>query len=178
MTKFFALTIGVAAALALATPGVSNACGRGFCFGCGPCYDYCDCYGWQGCGYCYRPCYDWIDTRFGCCQAYAPSYWYASSGTVVYPAQAYNARPQVVAANTAHIHVTVPAGAKLWFDDEGTTQTSSERFFESPPLTPGDHRYNIKAQWRDQDGKVVTRTRHVDVRANASIDVDFREYAE
>jgi uncharacterized protein (TIGR03000 family) len=85
---------------------------------------------------------------------------------------------QVAATNTASIRVTVPAGAKVWVDDKTTMQNGSERFFESPPLTPGaDFSYDIKAQWRDQDGKEVTQTRRVNVSANASIRVDFMTVA-
>jgi uncharacterized protein (TIGR03000 family) len=82
------------------------------------------------------------------------------------------------AANTATIRVAVPAGATVWIDDKKTTQTGSERVFESPSLTPGaDYSYDIKVQWRDQDGKEVTQTRHVNVTANASVSVDFRPLA-
>jgi uncharacterized protein (TIGR03000 family) len=50
------------------------------------------------------------------------------------------------------------------------------RLFESPALTPGrDFNYEIKAQWRGADGKAVTRTRTVDVRANAHVNVDFTQ---
>jgi uncharacterized protein (TIGR03000 family) len=76
--------------------------------------------------------------------------------------------------NEARLHVVVPADAKVWFDDKATQQTGPERYFESPPLTPGkEYSYDIKVQWRDRNGKEVTRTRHVDVRANSAVNVDF-----
>jgi uncharacterized protein (TIGR03000 family) len=68
----------------------------------------------------------------------------------------------------------VPADAKLWFDGAATRQSGAVREFESPQLKPGkEYTYDVKAQWRDADGKEVTRTRRVDVRANANVTVDF-----
>jgi uncharacterized protein (TIGR03000 family) len=75
--------------------------------------------------------------------------------------------------NAAHIRVIVPPDAKLWFGNSSTQQTGAVRFFESPELTPGkDYTYDVKAQWTE-NGKEVTRTRHLDVRANAGFTVDF-----
>jgi uncharacterized protein (TIGR03000 family) len=76
--------------------------------------------------------------------------------------------------NTARVRVMAPADAKVWFNDRATEQTGSMREFETPALTPGrEFSYDVKAQWRDQNGKEVTQTRHVDVRANANVTVDF-----
>jgi uncharacterized protein (TIGR03000 family) len=166
MMKFFAPTALVAVALALATPGISDACWRGCGYGYGCGYGCWDC-GWQGYGY-----------GYGCCYSYAPYYCYAYPSTYVYPVQTYASTRSVAPTNTASIRVTVPPSAKVWFDDKKTTQIGSERLFESPSLTPGaDYGYDIKAQWRDQDGKEVTQTRHVNVSANASVSVDFRPLA-
>jgi uncharacterized protein (TIGR03000 family) len=78
--------------------------------------------------------------------------------------------------NTATVCVVVPEGAQLWFGDQGTKQTGSVRYFESPPLTPGrKYYYDVKARWRDANGKEVTRTRQVAVRANAVVTVDFTQ---
>jgi uncharacterized protein (TIGR03000 family) len=76
--------------------------------------------------------------------------------------------------NGARIRVIVPQDAKVWFDNRMTQQTGTERNFQSPALTPGrDFSYDVKAQWKDQNGKEVTQTRHVDVRANSNVTVDF-----
>ncbi len=111
---------------------------------------------------------------------------YADSGEFYYgspgfsndmtaPSYAYGARSQAAADNEARLRVIVPADAKVWFDGHETKQTGSVRFFESPALTPGhEYSYDVKAQWRDQNGKEVTRTRHVDVRPNERTTVDFR----
>jgi len=75
--------------------------------------------------------------------------------------------------NAARVRVVVPAGAKVWFDGKDTKQTGTLRRFESPQLTPGkDYTYDVKATWTE-NGKEVTRTRHVDVRANSGVTVDF-----
>jgi uncharacterized protein (TIGR03000 family) len=75
--------------------------------------------------------------------------------------------------NSARIRVIVPPDAKVSFGDSPTQQTGPVRFFASPELTPGkDYSYDVKATWT-QDGKEVTQTRHVDIRANAGFTVDF-----
>ena len=81
---------------------------------------------------------------------------------------------QAAPSNTAGIQVSVPADAKVWFDDFLTEQTGPERSFESPPLTPGKtYSYEITAQWRGPDGKDVVRKQQVSVRANATSSVEF-----
>jgi uncharacterized protein (TIGR03000 family) len=76
--------------------------------------------------------------------------------------------------NTARVRVIVPPDAKVWFNDRATKQAGGVREFETPALTPGrDFSYDVKAQWRDANGKDVTQTRHVDVRANSGVTVDF-----
>jgi uncharacterized protein (TIGR03000 family) len=98
---------------------------------------------------------------------------YSSAPPANYSYGAY-APGSAVRDNTARIRVNVPAGAKLWFDDKPTMQTGAVRYFESPALKPGhEYSYEVKAQWRDADGKEVTRTRQVDVSANADASVDF-----
>jgi uncharacterized protein (TIGR03000 family) len=75
--------------------------------------------------------------------------------------------------NTARIRVVVPPDARVSFGGSATQQTGQVRFFQSPALTPGkDYSYDVKATW-NENGKEVTRTRHVDVRANATASVDF-----
>jgi uncharacterized protein (TIGR03000 family) len=77
-------------------------------------------------------------------------------------------------SNTATIEVSVPPDAKIWFDDSPTAQTGSERYFESPPLTPGKtYSYAMTAQWRGPDGKDIVRKQQVSVRANATSSVEF-----
>jgi uncharacterized protein (TIGR03000 family) len=117
---------------------------------------------------------------------YSPDYRYAAvASDYYYGAPAYALMPRADYAygayaqaqprdNAARIRLIVPAEARVWFDNKLTRQTGSERRFESPALTPGrDYSYDLKALWRDANGKEVTQTRHVDVAANANVTVDF-----
>jgi uncharacterized protein (TIGR03000 family) len=71
------------------------------------------------------------------------------------------------------IIIHVPAGARIWFDGQETTQTGSERVFISPPLDPGrDFAYELRVQWHDGD-RLVERTRHLTVRAGDHIGLDY-----
>ena len=70
--------------------------------------------------------------------------------------------------------MVVPPDAQVWFDGKLTSQSGETRYFASPPLAPGrQYVYDVKVRWRDKDGKEVTRTRRVDVSANANVTVDF-----
>ena len=66
-----------------------------------------------------------------------------SSGTY----QAFYPPPEVTIPSdtSAHVTVTVPEGAEIWFDDTATTSTGTVRQFNSPPLTSGNHSYQIRA---------------------------------
>jgi uncharacterized protein (TIGR03000 family) len=97
----------------------------------------------------------------------APTYNFMPSADYSYGALS---RPQ---DNAAHIRLIVPADAKVWFGKSATQQTGAVRWFESPELTPGkDYVYDVKATWTE-NGKAVTRTRQVDVRANSITAVDL-----
>jgi uncharacterized protein (TIGR03000 family) len=148
--KFLFLTaLGVtAAALTLATPAVGFAGGH---YGRGHYHSY------HHRGYGYRGFHYW--NRPG---------WYVTPGYYCPPA------PPVCQDNLARIRLCVPAGARVWIDGQETTQTGTDRTFESPPLTPGkEFTYNVTAKWCCPDGKEVVRTRQVDVQANATVDLDL-----
>jgi uncharacterized protein (TIGR03000 family) len=75
--------------------------------------------------------------------------------------------------NAARIEVRVPENAQLWFEGEKTSQTGRERFFVSPPLTPGkNYTYDVKVQWQE-NGRDVTKTKQIRVRAGGSQTVEF-----
>jgi uncharacterized protein (TIGR03000 family) len=75
--------------------------------------------------------------------------------------------------NLARLTVRVPPDAKVWFDDEPTSQQGPVRNFDSPPIDPGqEYTYDIRAQWRQGD-REVERTKHVVVEAGKDITVDF-----
>jgi uncharacterized protein (TIGR03000 family) len=65
----------------------------------------------------------------------------------------------------ATIIVSLPADAKLLIDGAATTSTSALRTLESPALQAGmDHHYTLTAELV-QDGKPVTATKRITVRA-------------
>src|SRR5262245_3963279 len=75
----------------------------------------------------------------------------------------------------AILRVTVPENAKLEIDGMKTTQTSSVRLFESPPLASGKkYSYTVKASWME-NGKEVTREQTVSVQAGRESAVDLRQ---
>jgi uncharacterized protein (TIGR03000 family) len=101
---------------------------------------------------------------------YSPGYSYAAESSEGY----YYGALSPSQDNMARIRLVVPTDAKVWFDNKATSQGGRERDFQSPQLVPGrEYGYDVKVQWHDANGKDVTRTRHVDVRANANVTVDF-----
>jgi uncharacterized protein (TIGR03000 family) len=75
--------------------------------------------------------------------------------------------------NRARLNVRVPADALVWFDATRTASTGTLRSFQSPELTPGEiYTYTIRARWT-QNGREVTQSRQVDVRAGAQVILSF-----
>jgi uncharacterized protein (TIGR03000 family) len=76
-------------------------------------------------------------------------------------------------AAPATIVVSLPADAKLMIDDTATKATSANRVFTSPVLEPGkDYFYTLKAEM-NQDGKTVTTTKRITVRAGEETRVNL-----
>jgi uncharacterized protein (TIGR03000 family) len=74
---------------------------------------------------------------------------------------------------TAHITVTVPANAEVWFDGSQTNATGTMRAYQSPPLAPGSrYAYDIRARW-NENGMEMTQTQRVQVMAGSRVRVDF-----
>ena len=78
-------------------------------------------------------------------------------------------------SNRATVRVALPnPNAKVYFDDETTTQSGTNRVFNSPTLEPDkSYTYTVRATWME-DGKEVTRTKDVKVQAGRAATVDFR----
>lgn len=75
----------------------------------------------------------------------------------------------------ARLRVLLPADAKLIIEDVPTKQTGSSRRFKTPPLMPGkSYHYTLKWSY-EKEGKTVTQTKVVHVRAGDDIEVDLRE---
>lgn len=82
-------------------------------------------------------------------------------------------QPQPPKDTRAHIHVRVPAGAELWFNGKKVSGEETGHKFVSPSLTPGRRFfYEVRVQWQ-KNGRTVTETREIAVKAGAHIDVDF-----
>jgi uncharacterized protein (TIGR03000 family) len=80
---------------------------------------------------------------------------------------------EVSLMNSAHVVVTVPAGARLTVDGQLTGLTSTVRTFETPSLTPGKvYAYDFEARFV-RNGKPVTISRHVQVEAGKTIRLDM-----
>src|SRR5262249_60664467 len=75
--------------------------------------------------------------------------------------------------NRAHITVSVPAEAEVWFEGVKRPATGAVREYQSPPLTPGvQYTYDIRARWKE-NGQEVTQTQQVEVAAGTHVDVHF-----
>jgi uncharacterized protein (TIGR03000 family) len=74
---------------------------------------------------------------------------------------------------SAHVSVSVPPDAEIWFNGTKTTVTGAVREYQSPSLTPG-HRYtyDVRARW-NENGHEVTQAQQVEVTAGAHVDVKF-----
>ncbi len=78
-------------------------------------------------------------------------------------------------SNRATVRVALPSpNAKVYFDDEATTQPGTDRVYNTPTLEPDKaYTYTVRATWME-DGKEVTRTKDVKVQAGRAATVDFR----
>lgn len=106
-----------------------------------------------------------------------PPFTYAGNSSSFY----YNTSEYGVAASaspdadlaTARIILRVPADAFVYFDDEPTRQSSSERVFDTPPLSVGkDYTYNVRVEVIRQ-GTIHRTTRSVLVQAGKSVTANF-----
>jgi uncharacterized protein (TIGR03000 family) len=68
-----------------------------------------------------------------------------------------------------HVTVQVPADAQVWFNGVKTHLTGTTRKFVSPPMAPGNYRYEIRASWAGQN-----QTREVTVHPGDDIKVQFK----
>jgi uncharacterized protein (TIGR03000 family) len=78
-------------------------------------------------------------------------------------------------ARTALVDVVLPADAALSFQGVPMTEEGGAlRQFQSPPLSAGrNYTYDLRATWKDREGREVVRTRHLTVRAGDHLEVDL-----
>ena len=173
--------------------GCSSCCGC--CGGCYGCHGCSGCYGCHGCHGCYgcSTCY----SCSGCCGGYwgcsGCSGCYACYGcygcygcyAVAAPmAHVYAAPPAAAPAKTAadtsaseaaRVTVKLPEDAKLYVDGIPCPLKSSPRTFQTPKLEPGrTYAYTLKAEVT-RDGRTLSETRQVTLRAGKPVTVEFGE---
>jgi uncharacterized protein (TIGR03000 family) len=79
---------------------------------------------------------------------------------------------------SAVININVPQSAELRIQGRKMTMTGGERQFVSPPLDPGQrYSYNVTATW-NENGKPITQTQRVIVRAGDRTGVTFLGQAD
>jgi uncharacterized protein (TIGR03000 family) len=82
------------------------------------------------------------------------------------------------AATRARVIVDLPADAKLFVDDQQMKSTSSRRNFHTPELERGlRYFYDVRVEFL-RDGKTVTETRRVVLKAGQEVAVSFSNLAE
>ena len=127
-------------------------------------------YGWYGPGWYGGYGWPYYDSGY-----YSPDpLYYGDAGPAGVPAPSVVQTPAPPVDNDAHIHVILPdPQARVWFDDMATQETGTDRWFETPALSPGGtYRYHIRASWV-QDGQEVNQERTVAVGPGQMSVVDF-----
>jgi uncharacterized protein (TIGR03000 family) len=82
------------------------------------------------------------------------------------------------APDRARVIVKLPEDARLFVDSTACPLTSAKRSFQTPELVPGqDYVYTIKAEV-SRDGRTVTASKRVLVRAGRDSVVDFGDMRE
>jgi uncharacterized protein (TIGR03000 family) len=166
-------------------------CHGGPYWGCGGCYG---CYG--ACYGCYGACYGLMDvtgswTCHGCyggpiiysgaTPVYAPSTPLApmtpapATPPETVPPPKDKDKDKTSLPSKARLIVQLPAGAKLYVDDQLSKNTAERRVFSTPTLEPGQSYYYILRAELEKDGKTYSDTRRVIVKAGAEVTASFVE---
>lgn len=204
MVLMAALTTGVAAPDCHRCGGCGGCYGGGYgCWGCyGGCYGCfggCGgCWGGWGCGGCYGGGYGcWGGYSSWGCMGCVGGYGGMSYPGAVMPGGAgvmgggvapgagaeqldkpkpnKNGDKETMAPTRAKLVVELPADAKLFIDDLPMKTTSGVRAFNTPTLEPGQAYYYMVRIEYVQDGKTVSETRRVIVRAGQVARADFKD---
>jgi uncharacterized protein (TIGR03000 family) len=98
-----------------------------------------------------------------------PTYYYPAPGSE----ETQSFYPSTAVAEPVFINVVVPANAEIRFNGARTSQTGSNRRFFSPPIAAGsNYFYVVEASWME-NGRQVTRSRRVAVRAGDVLTLTF-----
>jgi uncharacterized protein (TIGR03000 family) len=154
------------------------------------------------CGGCHGGCYGGC---YGACYGYTAPIWvygayggggtcYGCAGSVTYSAPATTDKKQDkkdekkgdkkqdkesnVRPTQATVVVELPADARMMIDNTVSDLTSDSRMFVTPDLIPGqDYYYTIKAEVI-RDGKKVSQSQKIFVRAGRTTRVEFGDMAD
>jgi uncharacterized protein (TIGR03000 family) len=92
-------------------------------------------------------------------------------GTLTTTSSMYYSPGSVSDASRAILRVHLPADVTLFVEGKRTNSVSNIRQFVSPPLDPNkDYHYTLRAEMT-RDGKTLTTTRRVEVRAGKTEEV-------
>jgi uncharacterized protein (TIGR03000 family) len=183
--------------------GYGYSCCGGYAYGgyscCGGYVDYCGCCGGgrhhrHGCCGGYSCCGGYYYSGYSCCGCCGGVIYTGGTTVITEPGKpgpepikkpdsdkkpevAPPPKPEATGPAPATIIVSLPADATLSIDDAATTSTSSLRVFTSPVLPLGrDFHYTLKAELT-RDGKAVTLSKDVTVRAGEESRVNLNEGA-
>jgi uncharacterized protein (TIGR03000 family) len=145
-------------------------CGYSSCGSCG--YSSCGCCGYSSCGSCGS-----YSGGCGCCGGYygGPGMGGSGSGGSGSGKDDDGSKGTKGSKTSApaKIVVSLPENAKLKVDDYQTTSTASTRTFETPALPGGrDFQYTLTVEVV-RDGKTVTATKQITVRAGQTTEAKF-----
>jgi uncharacterized protein (TIGR03000 family) len=125
---------------------------------------------------------------FGACGCYSsPAYGYPAPviggpgvppATLPGPGEPLKKEDEARASSRGRLIVELPPGAKLFVDDKLVPDASPRKSFRIPALTEGeDYFYELRAEVI-RDGKPVSETRRIIVKAGAVVRTDFRSLGE
>jgi uncharacterized protein (TIGR03000 family) len=170
--------------------GYSYGCCGGYSYGC--CGGYSSCFGC--CGYSslssyYGCCGGWHSPYYSscwgsCCGGWQPVYSCGCCGGVVVSPETAPVAPdmpktgqkkETSAAAPATVIVKAPLDVRVTVNGAVTERTKTEQVFTTPALDAGrSYSYEFKAE-AVRDGKTVTRTQKVVVKAGRQSDADFSD---
>ena len=159
-----------------------------------------DCYGscWGSCNGCWGTYYGWDCNCAGSWGTYGTMYGGISSPYFVQPPPvagtpvAPPSKPgepippptpkpdekkpgDAAAPNRARLIVDVPADAKLYIDDRAMKTVATHRAYQTPDLEPGQtYYYEVRVEV-ERDGKLLSETRRVLLRAGQEVHADFSD---
>ncbi len=157
-------------------PAYWGCCGSASAFGCCGYSSCCGGYGWGGYSCCgggwYRSSSGWVPAYTTCCGGTV-----VAPGTPAPPTMPKLPEPKEKQSATAPAPATVvlkaPMDVRITVNGQPTERQSAEQVFTTPDLQPGKtYSYDFRAE-ATRDGKTVTRTQTVIVKAGQESRADF-----